>query len=237
MSTVSRRLFQWHRWLAWLVGIQLVIWVTSGIVFAWLPFEPWVKAGDQLQRPVLALTHLPPGLDDLPADKVRSLSAVTTPRGAAWRVQLAGQPKAQYRLVDGTPWAAPDAELVRSFARTLVRGQAPITGVTRLAEVPRRLLIVDETGGRGDVWRVDFDDALGTRVYLDGEGGDLVAIRNEAWVAYDFLWRLHIMDYRGGEDFNNKLLRLASAAAWLMAAAGAVLAVFALRRTFRRKRA
>ncbi len=235
MSTVSRRTFQWHRWLGWLVGLQVLVWVTSGVLFAWLPFEPWVKAGDVLQRPVLGLTALPAGLEDVDPAQVRTLAAVATPHGPAWRVGLAGETAARYRGLDGGAWTAPDADAVRRFARTLVRSDAPIVDAERLAEVPRRLAIVEETGGRGDLWRVRFDDALGTRVYLDGEGGDLVAIRNEAWVWYDFFWRLHIMDYRGGHDFNNTLLRVASIASWTLVAAGAVLSVLALRRALRRK--
>ena len=56
---------------------------------------------------------------------------------------------------------------------------------------------------------------------------------NGAWVWYDFFWRLHIMDYAGGEDFNGTLLRLASLTALGLVLAGAVLAVLALRRRWR----
>jgi uncharacterized iron-regulated membrane protein len=78
-----------------------------------------------------------------------------------------------------------------------------------------------------------FDDAFATRIYLDGRTGEFVTSRNEAWVWYDFFWRLHIMDYAGGEDFNGTLLRVASIAAWGLVMAGAVLAVLAARRRWR----
>ena len=105
--------------------------------------------------------------------------------------------------------------------------------VQRLAQVPARLWIVEETGGRGDLWRVQFDDALGTRLYFDGPSGEFLTHRNEAWVWYDFFWRLHIMDYAEGEDFNGTLLRGASIVAWGLVIAGAVLAVLAIRRRWR----
>jgi hypothetical protein len=108
-----------------------------------------------------------------------------------------------------------------------------VTSVERLASVPPQLGIVAETGGRGDLWRVQFGDSLGTRIYLKGSTGEFVAVRNEAWVWYDFFWRLHIMDYAGGEDFNGTLLRVASLLAIGLVLAGAVLALLALRRRWR----
>lgn len=233
--SVTATAWRWHRWLGWIVGLQVLAWVTGGLLFAWLPFEPWVKGGDVLQRPALALSTLPPGLDDLDPARVTALSAVATPRGTAWRVRVAGEPKSVYRLVSGAAWTAPDTDELRAFARTLVRGAGEPVAVERLDRVPRRLGIVDETGGRGDLWRVRYADALGTRLYLDGESGEFVALRNEAWVWYDFFWRLHIMDYGGGEDFNNSWLRAASVIAWALVGVGIVLAVMAIRRAWRRR--
>ena len=49
-------------------------------------------------------------------------------------------------------------------------------------------------------------------------------------------WRLHVMDYSEGEDFNNKLLRGASVAAIALVITGLVLMVLALRRSWRHRR-
>jgi hypothetical protein len=235
--SLTQTAWRWHRWLGWVIGLQVLVWLTSGLVFAWLPFEPWVKGGDALRRPALELRALPPGAPaGLVPQGVTALAAVATPHGAAWKARVRGEEQAVYWRVDGQPWQAPDAAQVSRFARTLVDPALTLAGVGRLASVPRRLGLVEETGGRGDLWLVRFDDRLGTRLYLDGQGGELVAIRNEAWVWYDFLWRLHIMDYRGGEDFNNVWLRAASAPAWALAACGVLLAVLALQRRWRRRR-
>lgn len=227
--------WRWHRWLGWLVGLQVLAWVTGGLLFAWLPFEPWVKGGDVLQRPALALATLPPGLDDLDPARVSAIGAVATPRGTAWRLRVAGQAQPVYRLVSGAAWVAPDVAELRAFARALAPSLGEPVAVERMAQVPKRLGIVDEVRGRGDVWRVRWADGLRTRVYLDGQGGEFLAIRNEAWVWYDFFWRLHIMDYGGGEDFNNGWLRAASVAAWGLVLAGTWLSVMAIRRRLRRR--
>lgn len=233
--SVTKQAWRWHRWLGWIVGLQVLVWVAGGLVFSWLPFEPWVKGGDVLRRPTLTLAALPAGLEDLDPARVTALQAVATPRGAAWRVALAGEPRPVYRLVSGAAWTPPDTDQLRAFARSLAPSLGEPVAVERLDRVMPRLGIVQETGGRGDLWRVSFADTLRTRLYLDGQGGDLVALRNEAWVWYDFFWRLHIMDYGGGEDFNNGWLRGASVLAGGLVLAGVVLSVLALRRTWRRR--
>jgi hypothetical protein len=94
---------------------------------------------------------------------------------------------------------------------------------------------VHEFSARQNVWVARFDDALQSRFYFDGQSGELLAARNEAWVIYDFFWRLHVMDYSEGEDFNNSLLRGTSIVAMGLTFTGFALSFFALRRSWRRK--
>lgn len=241
--SLSALTFRWHRWLGWLVGLQVLVWVLGGLVFSIVPFQAWVKAGDTVSVPPLVL---PEGWAERTAASLQdaarggsvvALQAVATPHGAALKLQRQGQPSPLLLRADGQPWQAPDAEAVARFARGFVRTDAPIAGVERVAEVPLRLGIVAETGGRGDLWRVRVDDGLQTRLYFRGSTGEFVAARNEAWVWYDFFWRLHIMDYTGGEDFNGTLLRAAAIATFGLVAAGTVLSLLALRRRWRRRAA
>lgn len=235
--------FRVHRWLSWLIGLQIVIWVTGGLVFSLLPFKGWVKGGDVVRPPVLAMpgTWTERALPMLAAvtasGQVTGVNAVPTVRGAALRVTLRGQPRPVMVLADGGKWTPPDADAARRFALSLYVGSGSVRDVQRIDTVPKRLGLVDESGGRRDVWRVRFDDALGTRLYFDGHSGELLAVRTEAWVWYDLFWRLHIMDYSDGEDFNGTLLRTAAVLAGAMVAAGAVLSLLALRRRVRAQRA
>ena len=94
-----------------------------------------------------------------------------------------------------------------------------------------------EVGPRRGLWRVRFDDRLGTRIYVDSRSGHCVAARNDAGVLYDFFWRLHVMDYSEGEDFNNPLLRAASLVAVALVVTGVVLLALSLGRRWRRRTA
>jgi hypothetical protein len=234
--------FRIHRWLGWLVGMQVLLWVSGGVFFALVPFQSWVKGGDSVKPPTVVwpaawAVRVAPGLQvAAAAGDVAGVAAVATARGPALRLVYRGGLSPAFVPLDGSSWETPDAQAVRRFGAALYKGPAALVAVERLASVPFRLGIVAETGGRGDLWRLRFADTLATRIYLDGRSGEFVVSRNEAWVWYDFFWRLHIMDYAGGEDFNGILLRLASVLAWLLVIAGAVLAALAARRAWRSAR-
>ena len=229
-------LFRVHRWLSWLAGVQVVAWVAGGLVFAWLPFQPWVKGRAVAQAPRLELTS------DWAARAAALLARESSPPPeelqavvTAWGPALRLGPPTRWLRLDGEPWRPPDGGVVTAFAQRVYRGDGRVVEVQRLDHVPPRLAIVKELGGRRDVWRVRFDDALSTCLYFDGPSGEYVTVRTTAWVWYDFFWRLHIMDYADGEDFNGTLLRGAALAALGLTLAGVALSATALRRASRRR--
>jgi len=238
--SLSARFFRWHRWLGWLVAVQVLAWIAGGVVFTWLPFKTWVKGEEAVMQPRQVL---PP---DWAAQVARHIAgaAALPPVVAVQSVATAGGPALRLRHADGDTWlsahggelAAPDAAAIARYARSLYRGRGALAPVEKLAEVPARLLIVREAGASRNVWRASFDDALGTRLYFDGRSGQLLAARNDAWALYDFLWRLHLMDYAQGEDFNHWLIKAASLLALGLALTGLVLTVLALRRSWRTRR-
>ncbi len=237
--SLAPRFFRWHRWLAWIVAIQVLAWVLGGLVFAWVPFQGWVKSADWVVKPQVAL---PPGwaaalvAAEGDAAPLAGVAAVATARGTALRLTPAGGGAPRWLGADGQPLPPPDAEAVAAFARGLYRGPGTLAGVEHLQRVPTRLGIVREAqAGPAGIWRARFDDRLGTRLYVDARGGELAAIRSDAWMVYDFFWRLHVMDYAEGEDFNNALLRGGSLLAIALTVTGIVLAVLAARRRLRRR--
>lgn len=237
--SLSATTFRIHRWLGWLIGLQVLIWVAGGVMFSLVPFTAWVKGGETVKPPTVVLPagwaeRAVPALQEAARlGDVMAMAAVATPQGPALRVSYHGSRAPVIVPADGTAWTQPDEVAVRRFASSLYQGQAAVTAVERMSAVPPRLGIVAETGGRGDLWRVRFDDTLATRIYLNGRTGEFVTSRNEAWVWYDFFWRLHIMDYEQGEDFNGTLLRMASVTAFGLVLAGTVLAALAVRRRWR----
>lgn len=231
------RLWRWHRWLAWLVVLQVTAWVIGGALFAWLPFQAWVKSAESVNKPSATLPagwNQALGRAALPDSPVLSVSSVITARGPAWQIRHPGS-QDTWLSASGDPLAPPDEGAVRGFVQSLYKGPGRLVAVMRVSEPPRRLGIVRETAGRGDLWVARFDDKLATRIYVDARTGQFVAARNEAWVLYDFFWRLHVMDYSGGEDFNNPLLRAAVLGATALVLTGVLLLALSLRRRRRHK--
>jgi uncharacterized iron-regulated membrane protein len=70
---------------------------------------------------------------------------------------------------------------------------------------------------------VQFNDPEGLRIYVSPTTGKVVARRTNTWRVYDFLWSLHIMDYREHEDFNHPLLIACAAGLLVLALTGCVL--------------
>ena len=233
---LSARFFRWHRWLGYLVALQVLAWVLGGALFAWLPFQAWVKSADTVSKPSLslpadwaqALARSP-----LAGQPVTALSAVATASGPAFKLRTAqGE---QWWLATGAPLTAPSAEAVGRFAHSIYKGAGTLQAVEKLAQVPTQWLMVRELGARRDVWVARFDDGLNTRLYFSGAQGEFITARSDAWVLYDFFWRLHVMDYSEGEDFNHPLIKGASLLALGLVLTGLVMLALAVRRAWRRR--
>ena len=78
--------------------------------------------------------------------------------------------------------------------------------------VPRWFAVAPQEAGRpGPLWRVDFDDAERTSFYLSPETGEVVSRRSNVWRIYDVFWRIHILDFKTGSNFNHPLIIAAAA--------------------------
>ncbi|AFV00043.1 hypothetical protein [Simiduia agarivorans] len=222
--------WQLHKYLSYLVFAQVFFWVAGGVLFATLPFKAWVKGGDYIEAPAAPVIHagqLDTALATLTG--VTRVEAVASANGDLLRVESP----------DGVHWfdargfAAPlaDALAVEAFGQSLLKTPAQSVYVRWLADTETRLGIVDELGGQVGVWQMTVDDSY--RLYF-GPEGQFLKVRTDYWVWFDAFWRLHIMDYGLGEDFNNTLLRVFSWLALLFVLSGMVLSYFAARQQWRK---
>ncbi len=237
MSQTIRTARKIHRWVSYIVFAQVTLWILGGLTFAVLPFDSVVKGGavmEPVENPAFPegwLATLAPHVSKL--DKINGVNAHNSSQGLLVEL-LEGDESHWIRLGDGLPATAPSAGEIESYAQTLYRGEGAVSDTRHIAEPEYRYLgLVDELYGRTDVWRVSFDDAYDTRLYFDAPTGRYLTIRNDFWVFYDAMWRLHIMDYGSGEDFNNVWLRIFTPLAMIFALSGLVLTWNAARRGWR----
>ncbi|MFQ3596651.1 MAG: hypothetical protein SNJ63_11150 [Sphingomonadaceae bacterium] len=216
---MRRLLFRTHIWLGWIVGGQLLLWMLSGLVMAAMPIGE--VRGDHLRKP-------------LPGTPLAGLAGLLPPEAILARTGdeadglilrlLDGRPV--YVLLEGTdPTALLDARTgapIRLDAASAARlaaarhaGAARVTGVERIDPADPPL----EFRREAPAFRVRFDDSERSSFYIHAVSGELLAVRTDRWRLFDLLWGLHIMDWRGREDFNHPLL-VGAAALGLAGVAG-----------------
>jgi uncharacterized iron-regulated membrane protein len=203
-----------HKWLGLIVGLQLLLWAVSGLVFAWLnhhevagehaahPPEPAVLG------PSVALAEPANWISEGPAKNPISIRLMPILDRWVWRVESA----------EGVTLRDAATSEVFQFSEELIRevAQRHYIGEGSLESVTFHSTPTLETRDSPSAWEARFDDENATTLYFAGDDGRLVETRNDTWRLFDFFWMLHTMDYRGRDDFNNPLvITIGFAALWL----------------------
>ena len=220
-----------HKWVALLLGLQVVIWSLSGMYMTIVHID--TIHGDHLVRtPPSRSFDLAQLADPLRVAAAHDASAVRL----GW---VAGRPA--YIAATGAGERALDARTgellkpldetaIRSIAANLYTRSDPIASARLIDAVPAEI-----RGRKPPLWRVEFDHWNKPTFYLSPVTGELVTRRHELWRVFDFVWMLHIMDYDERENVNNSLLRVFTWGAVFLALTGAWMLVYAFPR--RKKKA
>jgi len=222
-----------HKWLALIIGVQMLLWIASGLFFAIYPIER--------VRSEHRLAHAPPAaLSDLPNTSDIIALLPTAPAKLTFERDARGRVVAVAELAEGR------AALIDLAERRVISplSQQDATDIARaaIAGAPavREALLVTEPSpeyrGALPAWRIAFDDEEGLAVYVAADTGRVTARRSDLWRVYDALWALHIMDWRDHENFNTGLLIAASVLALIVSIAGFILFPFRLSFGMRPKR-
>ncbi|HET9398813.1 MAG TPA: hypothetical protein VFO45_08350 [Sphingomicrobium sp.] len=206
-----------HKWIALLMGVQVVIWSLSGVYMTIVHID--TIHGDHLVRtPPARFVDLRQLADPL---AVASANAATGIR-LSWigdRPVYVASAAAGERSLDartGAPIRPLDEAAIRAIASRLYAGGHRIASAELITAVPAEI-----RGRKPPLWRVEFDHWNKPTFYLSPATGELVSRRHELWRIFDFVWMLHIMDYDERENVNNLLLRIFTWGAVLMALSGA----------------
>lgn len=238
---MNRHLYALHRWLSAAALLQLAIWLGSGLFFAAFPIER--VRGKGASAPALLSTDDGVGL----LGPATALEVASSWLPAAHSLELRRAAYGPVYLVRGPS----DEQRIRIEARTGRLLPVDEAEARQVANVDQRRAVdapvvaravdagapVEVRGKASPLWRVEMRDAEGTVVWIDGWTAEVVARRNDLWRTYDFLWSLHIMDYRERASFHHPLLVAAAMLGLLALASGGVLwlARLARRRRGRKK--
>jgi uncharacterized iron-regulated membrane protein len=225
-----------HRWLAIIIGIQLLFWTVSGAYFS-LVHIATVRGEDRMhpqQRlplsadlavvsPLTALQvwrQTQPG-DNTPIDRISlRLNGSGQPEYTLFSASANGGkwPLARVDARTGTPLPPLSREAAEHHALADYAAPAKVTASQLIHSKPP-----SEYKGPLPVWQVKLDDARHTHLYISPVDGQVLARRNSWWRTFDFLWMLHILDFDSRDNFNNLLLRSIAPAAVIVVLSGYLL--------------
>lgn len=220
MSVTARVAGKVHKWLALLMAIQILFWFVSGLFFAVVPIERVRSEHMKATAPSapVQISVAAAGLQRISAADPGERIEIRTILGRP--VALVAPHEGRTRLYDLT-----NGQLLSPIPRGLAAQIAEMdhSGSQRAAGVTPVTEESPEYRGALPAWRVEFEDGANRAVYVAQDTGAVTARRSALWRAYDFLWSLHIMDFKNHENFNTPLLIIATALALVVVVTGLVL--------------
>ena len=218
-----------HRFITWIVGIQVAIWMLSGLFMSLFDIETVrgthvLKSKAQASMQVEDVSGILQQLGN--TSEMRSIRVLTIGEGVYYQIQLTD---GSHQLFTATGQRVPQIteDLVRAEVNARYNGAGSI-GTVELLEQP-----ITEIRGRAlPIWQVRMDDLEGVRLYVSASTGQITTVRTRWWRIFDFFWMLHIMDYSERDDTSHPLLMLAASSGLMLALTG----LWLLIRTTIRKR-
>jgi Na+-transporting NADH:ubiquinone oxidoreductase subunit F len=203
-----------HKWLGLVIGLQVVLWAVSGVMFAWLDHDAIDAAGSvrTVEPAVLSSTLVKTDpatwLGDYPPQELYDVRAILLADRWVWRVEL--RDRVELRTVEDGARVNVDEPWLRSLALERYAGDGRLIAATLQTEPDIA------SRASGPVWQAQFDDPERTALYFAADDGRFIAARTATWRLYDFFWMLHTMDYIGRDNFNNPLIiTIGMATLWL----------------------
>ncbi|HEY5776844.1 MAG TPA: PepSY domain-containing protein [Xanthomonadales bacterium] len=210
-----RLLKKLHKWVGLLIGIQVLVWLISGLVIslidpAKVSGSEWVRTNATEAPGLGTAALLEPA--ELPAAQLKDALGIDL-------ITRHGRPMYLVRHAGGeTLVDASDASVVQTGkAEAGEIARQDFAGSGEIISIERGMAPDLETrDSMGAYWKVNFSDQANTSIYISESTGNILERRNSFWRVRDFFWMLHIMDYPKREDFNNALIIItALVAIWL----------------------
>jgi hypothetical protein len=210
-----------HRYLATLLGVQLLAWILGGVYFSWTELS-WIR-GESLKRSppshsqAVDWRRLSSVLENLEAQQpIEQIEVFPLLGKAALRLKLRN---GSFLLLSAEGQILPPLDRTQAvaLAKEAFRSPAEVQAIEYLTAVPPGH---EYRGKPLPAWAIRFAHSWHPTVYVAAERAEVTAIRHDGWRVFDFLWMLHTLDFQGRDDFNNPWLRVISLLALAMVASG-----------------
>jgi len=203
-----------HKYLSFLISIQLLLWTVSGIYFAFNKIEN-VRGEQYREEPNFNVDFSKLNFEIDGAQNIR-----VTDRMDQEILVVDGIYGREYLDFDGKDVEQLNAE----EAKTLSAKHTSL--IPESVELVTENIVGSEFRGRAlPIYRVKSvnDVGEGINVYLNVYTGEVEAVRSVQWRIWDLMWGFHIMDWETRDDIDNLLLKIFSILALISSITGVLL--------------
>lgn len=231
---MTKRMRTLHKWAAMLVGVQLLIWVVTGLYFNLMDHHG-ASGRAMLAKPVdepKIMDILPSQGQILEPSQVISLYPETVSLTLIWRLNksyyLLTNTSEQSWLIDASTGekAVFTQGQITSLALASYKGEQANVLSAMLLTPP----LSDFPKVTEPVWQISIDDEFDTQIYMEANTGTLIGHTNKDKKLADIMFMLHFMDYGRTGSFNHVLIQLVALMALGLSISGGVLTVNMLRK-------
>ncbi|MBL6820199.1 MAG: PepSY domain-containing protein [SAR86 cluster bacterium] len=203
-----------HKYLSFLISIQLLLWTVSGIYFAFNKIEN-VRGEQYREEPNFNV----------------DFSKLNFQIEGAQNIRVIDRMDQEILVVDGIygreylNFEGRDVEQLKvEEAKALSAKQTSL--IPESVDLITENTIGSEYRGRAlPIYRVKSVNEAGEsiNVYLNIYTGEVEAVRSNQWRIWDLMWGFHIMDWETREDIDNLLLKIFSILALISSITGVLL--------------
>lgn len=228
MTQLKIHFARWHKWLALLIGIQLFIWLATGLYLNVTSGSP--DAADNLIKQVQHEGYLPgftllpiKDIDAPPANKIEIEWILGKPYYSFYYHShlhhYFEQDRQLYDAQTGQPYQV-NAQVVATLAEQTYDGDNP-KSIPQLIQPP----IDDDPKQQNPLWQVNIVDDFNTSLYFDALAGHLITYTHDARRIEALMFKLHFMDYLGTSGFNHPWTIISAFIMVLLSITGAYLLI------------
>lgn len=203
-----------HKYLSFLISIQLLLWTVSGIYFAFNKIEN-VRGEQYREEPNFNV----------------DFSKLNFQIDGAQNIRVIDRMDEEILVVDGIygreylDFYGKDVEQLNAEeAKTLSAKHTSL--IPESVELVTENIVGSEFRGRAlPIYRVKSVNDVGEsiNVYLNIYTGEVEAVRSVQWRIWDLMWGFHIMDWETRDDIDNLLLKIFSILALISSITGVLL--------------
>ncbi len=190
-----------HRYLGVFLGIQFLLWTTSGLYFSWTNIDE--IHGDQFKN----LDYQPRTFNNLVSPTLLNVSEGINTIELR---DLNGAPyywinkSKLYNAIDGEPKNNITEEEALYVAKNHMKDNLEVVTIEQIHKVDKHHEYREKLL---PAYVISYKNDEALKSYVSVIDGKFQTVRHRSWRWFDFLWMTHTMDYEGRDNFNTIVLR------------------------------